>query len=126
MSLSQCGNYRSGSDAKGHFLPRDFVAVAAAVPLITDTKAINRRDRFGPKADSFTEAIRIPKSCRVRIELSVISAKDSENYDQSYSLNPRAKEAKFQGINVPTRKPRMSARESAGTEWRLAERRSRG
>ena len=48
MSLSQCGNYRSGSDAKGHFLPRDFVAVAAAVPLITDTKAINRRDRFGP------------------------------------------------------------------------------
>jgi len=34
--------------ALSHFLPRGFVAVVAAVHLITDTKTINRRDRFGP------------------------------------------------------------------------------
>jgi hypothetical protein len=54
MNLSQCINLRWRSDAQGHFLPRGFVAVVAAVPLITDTKAINRRDRFGPTTASHT------------------------------------------------------------------------
>jgi hypothetical protein len=45
----------------GHFLPRGFVAVVAAVPLITDTKAINRRDRFGPATASRARTV----SCRI-------------------------------------------------------------
>jgi hypothetical protein len=48
INLLHCGNWRSSSDALGHFLPRTFVAVVAAVPLITDTKSINWRDRSGP------------------------------------------------------------------------------
>jgi hypothetical protein len=50
VNVSHCINCSWRNVAMGHFLPRRFVAVVAAVPLITDTKAINRRDRFGPIA----------------------------------------------------------------------------
>jgi hypothetical protein len=49
MIHSQRGNLWLRSAAPGHELPRLFVAVVAAVPLMPDTKAVSRRGREGQK-----------------------------------------------------------------------------
>ena len=51
MTFSQCGNFRCRSDETGHELPRRSKAGAAAIPLITDTKANGLRGRDGQNAE---------------------------------------------------------------------------
>jgi hypothetical protein len=46
----QRGKWDRPLSEQGHEPPRRFVTVVAAMRLITATKAINRRDRFGPLA----------------------------------------------------------------------------